>query len=230
MSEAQGQELPRAKSLAPVLALALIGVLVLSGVLLDQFYFKNQPRKRLAPDVTFYDRNGGEVTLESFRGKVVLLNFWATWCAPCIDEAPSLDRLAATLQRDLPDVVVLAPALDDEGFKAVDPFLQKLRLESLQVVHDKKRGAHEFGTKKLPETWLIARDGEILERFVGARDWTNPDIYKLLEKAAKDGPEAFRQSRDESLKKKAGTRSTSEPKASEERVTTRGRTAERRRT
>jgi hypothetical protein len=95
------------------------------------------------------------------------------------------------LKVEMPDVVVLAPALDDEGFQAVDPFVEKLRLTSLDVVHDKKKDAFKFGTRKLPETWLLSREGEIIERFVGSLDWSRPEVYKMLQRVAKEGPEAF---------------------------------------
>lgn len=181
--------LPKSSSLMPVALLAIVGLVVLGGVLLDRAGYFQRDHRKMAPDVTFYARDGKPVHLTDYRGKVVLLNFWATWCAPCVAEAPSLAALSDELKRTLPDVVILAPALDDSGFKAIDPFVEKLHIETLAVVHDKKKEAFEFGTRKLPETWLISRDGEILERFVGEVDWAHPDIMKLLEKVAANQPE-----------------------------------------
>ena len=183
------RSLSRSSSIAPIAILAVIGLVVLGGIALDQSgVWGSGPKKRYAPDVTFYDRGGKPVELSDYEGKVVLLNFWATWCGPCVDEAPSLDALARHLASDLPDVVILAPALDDEGFEAIDPFVEKLDLGSLAVVHDKEKEAFKFGTRKLPETWLISREGEILERFVGSIDWSSPDVFAMLEKVAKRGP------------------------------------------
>lgn len=179
--------LPQSSSIFPIAMLALVGVIVLGGIVLDRMGYFQRDLRKMAPDVTFYDRDGGAVRLADYRGKVVLLNFWATWCGPCVVEAPSLAALSDELKRKLPDVVILAPALDDKGFKATDPFVAKLHLESLAVFHDKKKEAFKFGTRKLPETWLISRDGEILDRFVGEVDWSDPQIYALLEKVAKKG-------------------------------------------
>lgn len=207
--------LPAKNRVLPLAIFALIGVIVLLGIAVDQNAGGLRdslvkagvwgPRKRVAPDVVFYDRAGKRVALEDFRGKVVLLNFWATWCGPCIDEAPSLDWLAGELKRDLPDVVVLAPALDDQGFTAIDPFVEKLKLDQMVIVHDKDRGAWEFGTRKLPETWLIGRDGEIVERFVGALDWSRPEVRKLLEQVATRGPESLREKTAGGARPGAGT-------------------------
>jgi thiol-disulfide isomerase/thioredoxin len=191
-SPAEPRSLSRSSSIAPIAILAAIGVVVLVGIGLDQAGVWGGPKKRMAPDVTFYDRGGKPVSLSDYRGKVVLLNFWATWCGPCVEEAPSLDALSRHLASALPEVVILAPALDDEGFKAIDPFVEKLKLGSLAVVHDKKKEAFKFGTRKLPETWLLSRDGEILERFVGSIDYSSPEMFALLEKVAKQGPDSLK--------------------------------------
>lgn len=189
---ANERALPPSSRVMPLAILAVIGLVVIGGVVLDQSgVWGSGPKRRVAPDATFYDHDGKPVRLSDYHGKIVLLNFWATWCGPCIEEAPSLDALAARLRNDLPDVVVLAPALDDEGFPAIDPFVEKLRLSNLTVVHDKKKDAFKFGTRKLPETWLISREGEIIERFVGALDWSRPEVFGMLQRVEQLGPEAF---------------------------------------
>jgi len=126
--------LPKSSSLMPVALLAIVGLVVLGGVLLDRAGYFQRDHRKMAPDVTFYARDGKPVHLTDYRGKVVLLNFWATWCAPCVAEAPSLAALSDELKRTLPDVVILAPALDDSGFKAIDPFVEKLHIETLADV------------------------------------------------------------------------------------------------
>lgn len=195
MTEAASRALDPSVRWRTLAVLVVVGLLAL-GIALDRTVFRGSgPKKRMAPEVTFYDRAGAPVRLSDYQGKVVLLNFWATWCGPCVDEAPSLDALAGQLRRELPDVVVLAPALDDEGFQAVDPFVSRLKLSSLAVLHDKKKEAFKFGTRKLPETWLIARDGEIVERFVGAWNWEKPEIYALLERVAREGADGHRKAR-----------------------------------
>ena len=90
----------------------------------------------LAPDVVFVDHSGNAVRLADYRGKIVLMNFWATWCPPCIEETPSFDRLAARLKKDRPDIAILAASLDDDGWNAVDPFVAKMHVSSLPIVLD----------------------------------------------------------------------------------------------
>ncbi|HVO31058.1 MAG TPA: TlpA disulfide reductase family protein, partial [bacterium] len=131
------------------------------------------------------------VRLADYRGKIVLMNFFATWCGPCVEETPSFDRLAARLKKDRPDIAILAASLDDDGWTSVDPFLAKMHAGSLPVVLDATPAgggryavgtqAAKFKTFKLPETWVISRDGRILKRFIGAQDWDDPQLIPYLE-------------------------------------------------
>ena len=177
----------RWKSLA---VLAIVGVLAIFLVL-EQTLFQDQgPHDRPAPSVVFRDRSGNAVSLASYRGKVVLMNFWATWCGPCQEEVPSLDRMAADMKREKPDLVVLAASVDDQGWKAIDPFVQQMGVSNFQVVLDDSNAASRFGTNKLPETWIIGRDGKIIrppatltgghDRFEGAVEWDDPDVLAYL--------------------------------------------------
>jgi thiol-disulfide isomerase/thioredoxin len=132
-----------------------------------------------APELGFATRDGRVVRLADFRGRFVLVNLWATWCAPCVREMPSLDRLQARLGERL---AVLAISEDRGGGKVVEPFLGKLGLERLAVYLDPKTAAQQaFGARGLPTSFLIDRDGRILGRLEGAAAWDSPDMLARLE-------------------------------------------------
>lgn len=129
-----------------------------------------------APDFTVH--NGPQtIRLSQFRGKLVILNFWATWCAPCIDELPSLQEL----QKMRPDVQVLAVSIDDDP-AAYAAFLKQYEINLLSV-RDGSQGANlKFGSVRVPETFVLNRSGVIERKFVGPQQWTNPEILAYLAK------------------------------------------------
>jgi thiol-disulfide isomerase/thioredoxin len=124
-----------------------------------------------APALRFTGRDGATKTLADFRGRLVLVNFWATWCAPCRAEMPSLDRLQAKLG---PRLKVLAISEDRRGADAVDPFLARMKLGALAVYLDSSNDALQaFNLRGLPTSVLIDRDGRMVWRVEGAVDWTS---------------------------------------------------------
>ena len=129
-----------------------------------------------APDFTVH--NGPQtIRLSQFRGKIVLLNFWATWCAPCIDELPSLQEL----QKQRPDIQVLAVSIDDDP-AAYEAFLKQYDINLLTVRDGPQAANLKYGTVKVPETFAIDRNGVIRRKFVSAQQWTNPEILSYLQK------------------------------------------------
>lgn len=129
-----------------------------------------------APDFTVH--NGPQtIRLSQFRGKLVVLNFWATWCAPCIDELPSLQEL----QKLRPDVQVLAVSIDDDP-AAYSAFLKQYEINLLSA-RDGSQGANlKFGSVRVPETFVLDRSGVVRRKFVGPQQWTNPEITGYLAK------------------------------------------------
>jgi thiol-disulfide isomerase/thioredoxin len=126
--------------------------------------------------------DGKEVRLSDFRGRVVLLNFWATWCPPCVREMPSLDRLHAELGQD---VDVLAVSEDSGGAEAVTRFLAKTPVRSMTLYLDRqKRLERAFDTRALPTTFIIDQDGRIRARLDGAAEWDSPEMATLLRSLA----------------------------------------------
>ena len=130
-------------------------------------------------DVSFKNADGGEVGLPDYKGKVVLLNFWATWCVPCVTEMPALSRLQARLRG--PDFAVVAVSGDDGGKKAVDAFLADIGLSNLTILYDPKLlAARKLGVKGLPTTILVGRGGAELGRAEGPLEWDSPEIERRL--------------------------------------------------
>jgi cytochrome c biogenesis protein CcmG/thiol:disulfide interchange protein DsbE len=117
------------------------------------------------------------VDLAKLRGRVVVLNFWATWCTPCIDELPSL----AAMQRKLPQVVVVAISSDEDD-TVYRQFLVVNRVEFLAVRDASTRVPRMYGTVKIPETYVIDRQGVLRRKFVSAQDWTSAEILDYLGK------------------------------------------------
>lgn len=135
-----------------------------------------QQVSKQAPDFTVHD-GARTVHLQDYRGKVVVLNFWATWCAPCLDELPSLQQM----QQQLPQVQVLAVSIDDDPV-AYANFLKQYKLTLLSV-RDGSKGANlRFGSVQVPETYVVDRSGVIRRKFIGAQEWTSPEIEGFLSK------------------------------------------------
>jgi thiol-disulfide isomerase/thioredoxin len=143
---------------------------------------------RPAPDLGFAARDGSPAQLADFRGHWLLVNLWATWCAPCLREMPSLDRLQAKLGDRL---TVLAVSQDRGGAQVVDPFLEKLRLASLHIYLDPKAVVGKgLGARGLPTTFLVDGEGRVRAQLEGAAEWDSPDMLAALERYFRDAAAA----------------------------------------
>jgi peroxiredoxin len=131
-----------------------------------------------APDFTVQDSQN-KITLSQFRGQVVVLNFWATWCAPCVEEIPSLVEMQRRMKSK--GVTVLAVSVDvDEG--AYKQFVKDHNVNLLTVRDPSGKSNGLYGTFKFPETYVIDRKGVMRRKFIGAVDWTEPEITDFLGK------------------------------------------------
>lgn len=139
-----------------------------------------------APDFRLPDLNGQEVTLSQFRGKVVFLNFWATWCPPCIEEMPSINALQKKVQSN--DFVILTVNIDQTGRENIKKFVDSRGLE-FRVLLDPKSdvSAGKYGISGVPETFLIDRNGIVIERYIGPRNWTEEAFITYLNKILNAG-------------------------------------------
>jgi cytochrome c biogenesis protein CcmG, thiol:disulfide interchange protein DsbE len=133
---------------------------------------------RPALDFTVKDKDRS-VTLSQLRGKVVILNFWATWCPPCVDEVPALVQL----QKQMADkVTVLAVSLDEDE-AAYEKFVRDYGMAPLVNVRDAdQRSSELYGTYKYPETYVIDKEGILRRKFIGPVEWTKPEIIEYLSK------------------------------------------------
>ena len=139
----------------------------------------NRPPKigEKAPEFALTDSEK-TVSLEQLRGKPVLLNFWATWCPPCIQEMPSLVQL----QKQMGSRVTILAVSEDADDAAYKQFVRDHNIDLL-TVRDAKNSANSlYGTFKFPETYVIDKDGVIRRKFIGAADWNNPEIVDYLNK------------------------------------------------
>jgi thiol-disulfide isomerase/thioredoxin len=143
---------------------------------LRQFIPTDPPRP--APEIAFADGAGKSLSLADFRGKLVLVNLWATWCEPCIREMPSLDRLRAAMPAG--DLAIVLVSQDRGGDKVVAPFFAKLGLKLETYLDPKSAVGHAFEVRGLPTSILIDREGNELGRVEGALDWDGGPAQALL--------------------------------------------------
>lgn len=165
------------------LALSLVcaSTLVLGGC-----YGRSKPSSINVParDFTVQDSEHS-ITLSQLRGKIVVLNFWATWCPPCVEEMPSLVQMQKRMQEK--GVTVLAVSVDDDA----DDYHKFLKEHSIDLLTVRETGkktetgviapvSSSYGTYKVPETYIIDRNGVIRRKFIGAVNWGQPEIVEYL--------------------------------------------------
>ena len=132
---------------------------------------------RRAPDFTVRTAQGERRTLASYHGRVLILNFWATWCPPCLEEIPSLNRLHQRIQ-GLP-VSILAISID-QNRKQYRKFLQDWKIGFATARDPSAAIMHRYGTKKIPETYIIGPHGRVKRKIVSASNWTDPEMVRYL--------------------------------------------------
>ena len=168
------------RRLSRALSLAAIGFLAVVLGFLTSCYSGSHPARigSDAPDFTVHDSDHS-VTLSQFRGQVVVLNFWATWCPPCIEETPALVRMQARMKDR--GVVVFAVSIDADD-TAYHKFLKDYSVNMVTVRDEARKASNLYGTFGWPESYVIDRHGVIRRKFIGAVDWTSPEITDYLGK------------------------------------------------
>jgi thiol-disulfide isomerase/thioredoxin len=157
---------------------AAVLLLVLATLPLTACDRDNRPARIGSPAPEFTLSDGAQtVDLSHLRGRTVVLNLWATWCVPCVEELPSL----IALQHRQPQLIVLAISQDDDS-AAYRQFLLDNHVDLLTLRDPTARVPHLYGTVKIPETYIIDRDGVLRRKFVNAQDWTSPQILDYLAK------------------------------------------------
>jgi len=134
---------------------------------------------KLAPDFTLVDRQGKTWTLSQLRGRVVFINFWATWCPPCREEMPSMQRLYTMVPQDA--FVMLAVLENDEPARA-DSFASKAGLTVPILLDQDKKVWPTYGLTGVPETFIVDKKGVLREKFIGPAQWDSPKYLQMLAK------------------------------------------------
>jgi cytochrome c biogenesis protein CcmG, thiol:disulfide interchange protein DsbE len=161
--------------------------LFLAGALFFALY--QGPRRMigpgdLAPDFSLPTLSGGSVALRDFRRQVVVVNFWATWCPPCVNETPSLAKFAEEMRTS--GVVVIGVS-EDHDRAALERFATDYHL-TYPIARDLDQAvATRYGTFRYPESHIIGGDGRIARKIVGAIDWQNPDLLSAVQELARRG-------------------------------------------
>jgi len=132
-----------------------------------------------APDFTFPDLNGKRVSLSDHRGKVVLINIWATWCAPCREEMPSMEKLYNRFKGE--DFEILAVSIDSTGQKAVAPFMQKLNLTFPALLDPEAKIRGLYTVTGIPESFIVDKKGIVIKQVIGAVDWATPEVFSFFQ-------------------------------------------------
>jgi peroxiredoxin len=130
-----------------------------------------------APDFTVQDA-GRRISLHDFRGKIVVLNFWATWCPPCVDEMPSLVALQA--KAEVKDRVQIFAVSLDQDEAAYKKFLSDYHINILTIRDPSQESTRQYATTGFPETFIIDANGVLRRKFIGPVDWIKPEIIAYL--------------------------------------------------
>ena len=131
-----------------------------------------------APNFTFPGLDGKMVSLADYRGKVVFLNIWATWCPPCRKEMPSMEKLYQQLKGE--DFEILAVSVDTAGATVVGPFMKELHLSFPALLDTRGTAQNLYGTTGLPESFIIGRKGIIQKIVIGPTDWSTPEMVRFF--------------------------------------------------
>lgn len=164
--------------------LLLVGLVVIFGLLTRGPVgagSKTHPRVgQPVADFVLPDIQGRQVQLSSLRGKVVFINVWATWCQPCIDEMPTIQRLYEQMQAR--GLEVLTVSLDPLGAQIVEPFMNRYQLSFPVLLDTKSQVEKLYGTTGVPESFIVDQNGHLVEKVIGPRDWSAPQTLAMFQR------------------------------------------------
>ena len=191
---------PSGNRVKSVVLIGIIAATVGIYVLLQQQKTSDLPARgplavagATAPDFALPGLDGATVRLSEFRGKVVFLNIWATWCAPCREEMPSMEKLYQAMKGQ--PFEILAVSIDILGAKAVGPFKDELKLSFPVLLDPQGTVGRLYGTTGVPETFIVNQQGIVTAKVIGARNWAAPQAIQTFKNLVLKHSGALRGSR-----------------------------------
>ncbi len=150
-------------------------------------YLKYSPLRvgQSAPNFALPGLDGKMVSLSDYRGHVVLVNVWATWCPPCVDEMPSMEKLYQELKAE--NFEILAVSIDALGTKAVAPFMKKYNLSFPALMDPDGTIKTLYQSTGVPESFIINKDGILIEKIIGPRNWAAPEVFRYFRDLIRNG-------------------------------------------
>ena len=131
-----------------------------------------------APDFTLPGLNGELISLSEFKGNVVLINIWATWCPPCVYEMPSMEKLHQQFKNE--KFKILAISIDSQGAKAVAPFMKNHNLTFQALIDPAGTIRTSYGVNSIPQSFIIDKQGHLLKKIIGPIDWATPEVFRFF--------------------------------------------------
>ena len=170
------------KSVILVIVLALgISIFILLKLNESEIFFSGTLKLEVgkaAPDLTFPGLDGRMISLSDHKGKVVLVNIWATWCSPCVDEMPSMEKLYQEFKDD--NLEILAVSIDALGAEVVGPFMQKYNLTFPALLDPEGTIRQSYQVTGVPESFIIDQQGVLAKKIIGAADWSSPGVLSFF--------------------------------------------------
>ena len=169
--------------------LVVSGLIILFSLKQKNSYLNYSPMEPglPAPNFTLPGLDGKMVNLSDYRGAVVLVNIWATWCPPCVDEMPSLERLYKEFKGE--NFEILAVSIDAAGTKAVAPFMKKHNLSFPALIDPEGTISALYQTTGVPESFIVNQEGILINKIIGPRDWAASDVIDFFhDLIQKQGP------------------------------------------
>ena len=162
------------------LLVAVIALAVLFLLKQNNSYLKFSPLEtgRPAPNFTLPGLDGKMVSLSNYQGHVVLVNIWATWCPPCVDEMPSMERLYQELKDENFEIVAIS--IDQMGAEAVAPFMKKNNLSFTALLDPEGTIKSTYQITGVPESFIVNKKGILVEKIIGPRNWADPAAVRYL--------------------------------------------------
>ncbi|MBI3129207.1 MAG: TlpA family protein disulfide reductase [Candidatus Tectomicrobia bacterium] len=181
------------------MALAFILAPILATFLWGLYGWLNKPPEKKdegpivalgapAPEFTFPALGGGAISLADYRGKVVLVNIWATWCPPCIDELPSLQNLYLRMKEKGQPFEILGVSIDALGADAVQKFVERFKLTFPIPLDPRGQIKKLYRTTGVPESFFVDPQGRLVEKIIGARKWDSPEVISFVEQMLRNAP------------------------------------------